>query len=249
MDGSVEVRPRYADPDMRVEQRDSATAQVVPAAAQTTLVASKGILTSMYENKMIVIIIILSILVIAFIAYVVYNKSDDDSGGSKVSVSTQGQPSQQSQNQPQQTPAPRAETAPVVPTAQPKVNKTAIAALLAKSKNGGKAPEPEALIQTQSATKAQSNEDTGSKTEEEIMHLMEDEPTDETNDSQDMREDVQEPDIEQETDPQQVQDETDDTQQTPANNNQKGMCVVLVPPGRQCRNKACSNGKCKRHGG
>jgi len=85
MSEQVEVRPRYADPDAVTKmQAAQAQAAVVTAAAETTSLPPvqpgvvRGLFTSMYDNKIIVLIIVIAIVIIGIVAYIILRKEDDD---------------------------------------------------------------------------------------------------------------------------------------------------------------------------
>lgn len=82
MDDSIEVKPRYMEPNAPGHYNHGPTADNVatpvnsaPGAVTTSTNISKGLFTSMYENKIIVLLIVVSIIIIGLLAYVVFNKS------------------------------------------------------------------------------------------------------------------------------------------------------------------------------
>jgi hypothetical protein len=71
MTDSIEVRPRYQDPDIRINiPAEQEKIDDIPPPP------TKGLFTSMYENKIIVLIIIITIIIIGIIAYVIYRKDE-----------------------------------------------------------------------------------------------------------------------------------------------------------------------------
>ncbi len=146
----ISVKPRYTDPDAIGHVDDQFTAR--PSAITADNPISRGILTSLYDNKLIVLFIIVIILVIGFLAYVVWRRPEEEPPKKK--------------KQPVVTPQ-VAEVPPVVPPSavtppvtggtdqnDPKsMNKTEMLKLLARTR----APVP-----------------TSTKNDDEIMQLMED---------------------------------------------------------------------------
>ena len=211
MADSVEVRPRYKDPDvMQQEMQTDRPAQSESAISAATSV-TKGIFTSMYENKIIVLIIIIVIIIIGIIAYIVYRKPEELTDKPKPTVKSPESMQTVKTEQPVQTD-----------------EKANLLNLLARSKKQDiKVEEPVV-----------------SKTTDEIMQLMEDNPIIEITEDNIEQSD---PEVEDESDTIDENHLIDDTSDDTINKN--GLCNTIVPPGRQCRNKARTNGKCQRHSG
>lgn len=90
----VPIRPRYHDPDLpsgpplvsgvvntpiaAVNSRADTIPTVAAVAAPTAPVEQKGLLTSVYENKIFVLIIVVIIIIIALAAYVIFKKDDSE---------------------------------------------------------------------------------------------------------------------------------------------------------------------------
>lgn len=232
---SVEVRPRYIEPDAPHVETTPVIAP--PAPVSPAVSAARGIFTSMYENKIIVLIIVIVIIIIGIIAYVVYRKPEDDSDkpNSKLPAPTPNPPPNPTPN-PVDAPTEKP-TEPSQSTAAPKMDKNNLRTLLARSK-GGAQPAPIAVVE----------ESQGSKTDTEIMQLMEDdEDICDDHDDQDIPSEDLSADEEASID-----DTADDAESTGDDlsgsaNSQSASCSQMLPIGRQCRVKAVRNGKCKRH--
>lgn len=73
---AVAVAPRFPDPDARVDKQK----EIAPVAVGSMAIdpVNKGLFTSMYDNKIIVIIIVVAILVIGTLAYFIWYKDDGE---------------------------------------------------------------------------------------------------------------------------------------------------------------------------
>ncbi len=209
---------------------------------------SKGWFTNMYENKLIIMFIVLSIILIAFVAYFVLRKPDENpvdkpkktkNGGDTGQAGTPTQPvgtnlaqhtqhtqqpmQQTTQVQTNQVQTNQVQTTPAqqpmqqaTQTQQPKKN---LGNLLERSRNVTVDKKPAAATVI-----------TGSKTEEEIMQLMESD---------------QEEDVDEELD--EELDELDEEEPPkPAPDLQ---CTTTLKSGQRCKLKVRNNGKCTKHGG
>ena len=118
MAGSIEVKPRFFEPDAPTQNK----------IADTTLSAPiGGLFTSVYENKIIVFIIVIIIIIIAICAYIFCRKTDDETKKSTPRAAPATPPT---------VPPPAAtEPEPAPPPAEPAANKTELVNLLARSKN------------------------------------------------------------------------------------------------------------------
>jgi hypothetical protein len=246
MADSIEVRPRYTEPGAQrvdvpeiCEQTPAAQTQ---SPAPTVTATARGLFTSMYENKIIVLIIVIAILIIGVIAYIILRKPDEPAP-----------PNDNSKLKTAGASTPAAETTTVAPATKPsaKMDKSNLVSLLAKSKGASAKsaqpdPEPE-----QPPAEVQSPADDGAKSEDEIMQLMEDEAADESagdvetpsTDSSDAS--TSEPSASDES----LETDADDSQNTSEVKTQSVFCSTILPMGRQCRNKANNSGKCQRHQG
>lgn len=234
MTDSVEVRPRYKEPDAPLADTDILPQQVSPAVntpAAVTSVPTRGLFTSMYENKIIVLIIVIVIIIIGIIAYVIYRKPEDESDKVKPATDKTGGV----QNQQPPAAAQKHEAAPEQSRAGVKMNKNNLVNLLARSKNSPAQPPQEV---------SEDEEPVMSKTDEEIMQLMEDQESDDEDDQN-----VAGADTDVESAPVEAQQSPPNEQTILATEGQVGLCTAVVPPGRNCRNRARNNGKCPRHGG
>lgn len=261
---SVEVRPRFQEPDapstpapvqQQIVNQPADTSQV----AAPVVPAAKGLFTSMYENKIIVLIIVVAIVIIGIIAYVIYRKPEEEPDKSKSAPkggAAQGENTQAQNNNPQQpvqnnNPTPAAQNTqnntptqsdqtnnpnppPPKSTALPKtqngkMDRNNIMNLLERSKNGT-AAKPAPVTQPQNV-----------KSEDEIMQLMEDEEEQNGDEPEENTNENEEP----ENPPAQ------ESNLQPTNSNAQGSpyCNFVLPTRRTCRNKVKSNGKCHLHGG
>jgi hypothetical protein len=161
---AVEVVPRFTDPDAPVYDRPVDTVATPPPAGTS---ATRGLFTSLYENKFIVAFIIVAVLCIGFLAYVVFRKPEGPpviTGGSPppgpapqtsppAAAATPATPQTSPPETPSETPAPK--------------SKKNIPELLARAK--AKAAPPPAETPT-----APPPEPVQMIAEDEIMQLMED---------------------------------------------------------------------------
>lgn len=200
----MEVRPRFQEPDApRVPEPVHAAPQAADAAQMAIPAAggnqstTRGLFTSVYENKIIVLIIVVAIIIIGIIAYVIYRKpeEDPDKSGAKSNNGQNAQPTQSVQStQPDQSvqsaqsvqsvqsvqstqqPVQSAQSAQPVQSTQQKGtqskpvvrNKNDLLNLLERSKNNETKKAPQQQVPR------------NMKSEDEIMQLMEDENIDES---------------------------------------------------------------------
>lgn len=219
-DDVIEVKPRYG---IGYEQQQSA--QVAqPQPIQPTMVeqsAKAGILNSIYEYKLIILIIVIVIIIIAFVAYFIFRKTDepDKKSASVPNAMTTQQyqqmtPPPQMETTPQQPPQAVANPRPQPPPAQSEpAQPKNLTNLLERSRNMNHPPANPTV--------------TGSKTEDEIMQLMED--------------DV--PEQHQDTNSADDQEDTEEVIPEP----QQTSCSQMLPSGRLCKNRPKTNGKCPKH--
>jgi hypothetical protein len=241
MSEPVAVLPRYQDPDVKnVTQQHVAATNIQPI-VDLQSGPSKGILTSVYENKLIVLIIIIVILIISLVAYVIYRKEDPEKpkptnrkqsptrvGGGDDHVNGGNAIGAGTADDNIADPAPRTE-----PTREE------LLAMLAQGQNTQPAPvPPEVEPKPKNPPKAVQLDD-DSKTNDEIMQLMEDEPDDEEDPVFEAPSKEGEPETPLESE-QAPQGETTSTLDPTK-------CSEIVPPGRQCRNKHTKGDKCTRH--
>ncbi|SIP86089.1 Hypothetical protein PACV_376 [Pacmanvirus A23] len=281
MADSIEVKPRFKDPDILQHevQQNNAVNEEQSNKIEAAVSVTKGIFTSMYENKVIVIIVIIVIITIAIIVYVIFRKTDDETekpkptptqiqntapnvaGDTQQTQSTQStQPTQSTQQQTEQTQPTQQQTQ---STQQPEQTQQS------------QQNEKNKLMNLLARSKKQEEKPANSKSDDEIMQMMEDTPVAEVVESVETEE-VQQPTAEPSDNISQDETEsvnfvdslnmddttTNDSEQreliytlddTPqdeneqSSGNQNGLCSTLVPSGRQCRNKAKTNGKCQLH--
>lgn len=113
----LEVRPRYTDPDF-VAIDIPAAADSDPGASSTES-ATRGLFTSMYENKIIVFCIVLFIIIIGVVAWIVTRqKESGDSPSQKSGAAAE---------------VPRKTSTPPTTSTPPAPTKTNLESLLAKS--------------------------------------------------------------------------------------------------------------------
>jgi type IV secretory pathway VirB10-like protein len=205
----------------------------------------------MYENKIIVLIIVIAILIIGVIAYIILRKPDESSESPKLKSAGAPPPAETPSapgNEPAATPA-------SAPKPQARMDKSNLVNLLAKSKNAGSKPAQPESTQSQSETPDQApaeenkESDSGAKTEDEIMQLMEDEPADDTNAVDASANQSETSSQEQPADCDASDNTIGDSQDTSVAKSQSVFCTAMLPMGRQCRNKASNGGKCQRHQG
>ncbi|QYB17705.1 hypothetical protein PV-S19_0341 [Pacmanvirus S19] len=270
MADSIEVKPRFKDPDILQHevQQINASNEEQSNKIEAAVSVTKGIFTSMYENKVIVIIVIIVIITIAIIVYVIFRKTDDETEKPKPTptpapkVASDNQQPAQAEQQPAQTSQQPAQApqqpaqAPQQPAQTEQSEKNKLMNLLARSKKQEEKPA-------------------NSKSDDEIMEMMEDNPVSDNIEPNETEEKQQ---TATESNDSSGQDETElvnfvenlNTDDTVTNNseqqeliytlddtpqdeteqssgNQNGLCSTLVPSGRQCRNKAKTNGKCQLH--
>lgn len=172
MNESIQVKPRYREPDAPLLD-DLHNNLIYDKVAQPP--NNGSFMNTLYENKVIILIIIVIVIIIGIIAYFAYRKTDEPSK------------MQHQNNQPKSSETPLVKelskqsrenqlTGPPVISEQPtavlvtepvldKMNKSNIAALLSQSRN-------KVVRKTEEVTYV---DDSSSKSEEEILQLMEDE--------------------------------------------------------------------------
>ncbi len=163
MTDTIEVKPRYFEPE-------APNQQAAPAAV--ALAKSDGLFTSIYENRIIVFIIVATIIIIAFIAYVVYSRDP-------VEPKPGGYAAQQQAAAAQQTPQNQQQAAAAQQTPQ---NQQQAAAVQQNQQQPAQQPAKpannlEELLTRSRRVEAENNQSAqvmNMKSEEEIMHLMED---------------------------------------------------------------------------
>src|SRR6185437_1994376 len=77
MDEAVEIQPRY----VMDEPRDTAAQHSERQAPEQSTAA--GLLTSVYDNKFIVILIVVVIVIIAFVTYVIFKRPEVEPAATK----------------------------------------------------------------------------------------------------------------------------------------------------------------------
>ena len=234
MTDSVEVRPRFMDNDLQETPAPPPESQ-----SQAVATAARGLFTSMYENKIIVLIIIITIIVIAFVAYFVFRKESE--------VNTQqvyAPPKQPPQKtaQPEQTGG-----SPVGTVTEEIVNKPSHTELVKRS-------DPNALKEllnrsktasrpTESAPEEPSGEQ--SKTDTEIMELMEDNvvESEDVGSNSEGEESHDEPDLQIESN---EHNECNDGIASDFTIHEL-TCGAMLQSGRQCKNRVKAGGNCAKH--
>lgn len=217
MTESVEVRPRFTDNDMQESVAPPAESQT-----QAVATAARGLFTSMYENKIIVLIIIVTIIIIAFVAYFVFKKEPD---------------TQQVHNTKQAAPKPAAVEPTSNQTPEETVSKPTHNDLVKKA-------DPNALKELLNRSKTASRpvettEDditnSQSKTDSEVMDLMEDNNED-TN-------------VEDNEETHEESNESNEINESFSSETINGgsTCSAMLQSGRQCKNRAKTEGKCAKH--
>jgi len=266
----MEVRPRFQDPDVRVNispantaERDSPdhknnvgkptkNEELVPG---QTSKPTKGLFTSLQDNKMIVLIIVIVIIIIGILAYILFKK--DTNGKKKTPPSGGGAPQSSRQDLP-----PRMQQANVNPQNQQNVSHANPPAnlmqMLAKGR-GVQKQEETAQPQTQPP------QEQGVRTNDEIMQLMEDESEHKNTvaDTSDGSNESASSSFNNVTDTSAHEDNTgistsqieeysmDNTNMDNTANASptKPTCSQILTTGRKCRNIAGPNGKCRTHQG
>lgn len=241
MTEAVEIMPRFLDPDAPRKEEPLIPSLRSPPVTQPIGEhgsISKGILTSIYDNKLLVLIVVIVIIIIAVIAYIVFRKPDAEvtpknrikGGTAQATGTTQATPTgtTQATQQPaatQATPTGTAQANSTAPEQQPATpapepaDRTSLSALLDRSRNMNTPPAQQSVVNT------------NSKSEDEIMQLMEYVDTADTADDNVSQDDDVQP--------------TKQPEEVVVDN----LCTHIVPPGRRCRNPARTNGKCTRHAG
>lgn len=227
MDESVSVRPRFVEGEVQQVQ----VVQNVPQASE------KGIFTSLYENKIIILIIVISIVIIGIIAYMlIYNKTAEDCTSNPKSATCTTQKLQSNEQNLQNKKD-------VQPASSSKDDKRKLMTLYSKVKEDGIGDENNTQTvenstiynQASQSNVNQQTHNTEDKTDDEIMQLMED--------LHDEVEETEKTVIEQPAEEGSMSDGAHST------GGQDNMCSATVSSGRACRNRARSGGKCQRHGG
>ena len=235
------VKPRITAPDMLpAGPVTPAPAPPPPPAAPGVM---RGLFTSMYENKVIVLIIIAVIVIIGFFAYVMMRNPDADE---RPRARQRGEPTTAPTTAPPAVAAPTAVAAapaaaqpppPVAATAPAAAQPAAPPAAVAAQAAAQPAAAPRSNL-AELYTKSKQAEArlaqappvvANTKSDEEIRALMEDDEV--------------------ATEPAAaitgaVADSVDGTVDTVPT-----QCDALLKSGKQCRNRPRSNGKCQVHGG
>ncbi len=189
MNDTIEVKPRYFEPEASNQQMlAQQTVAVGAASPSASLAKTEGLFTSIYENRIIVLIIVVVIIVVAFIAYVVYSR---DPAEPKPAAQQSAQSSQAAAQQSDQT-APQSAQQPVQTTqaaVQPTQQSTQTNQTTAQQSGQSTTQQPtqltppkpannlEELLSRSRHVEAESMQNAqvmNMKSEEEIMHLMED---------------------------------------------------------------------------
>lgn len=197
---------------------------------QLTTQSAPGWFTSIYDNKLIVLIIFITIILIGIIAYVVFRKPDEESSKAQVK-SKENKENKDKENKDNKEGGKENNTeqqktnTQSKPNTQKKTSTDQLKDILGRSKGTQQTIPPPA------------------KTEDEILQLMEDENGEEVVD--DVENDVAENEV---TDSQQEAQEPI-TQQNPTSAQVNDQCTMIGQHGKRCRNGAKTNGRCRRHGG
>jgi hypothetical protein len=241
MTESVEVRPRFMDSDLQ-----ESPAPPVESQTQAVATAARGLFTSMYENKIIVLIIIITIIVIAFVAYFVFRK-DPETNTQQVYTNHPKQIDQKpaqvepTGGAPSQSPAEETAGKPSHTELVKKADPAALKELLNRSKTASRPTE----------NVGEETTITQSKTDSEVMELMEDDDQNdnvaETEDFGGRAETQDESELNSESDNE--NNETVDENIALDFTDSGSTCSAMLQSGRQCKNRVKAGGKCAKHSG
>jgi hypothetical protein len=162
MDDPLEIKPRFHEPDAPIQQNNQPQGYSL----------SNGLFTSLYDNKIIVLMIIIVIIIIGIGAYIIYRKPDPEpvKNNKKPSNAQNTQSAAQNTSSTAQTSAqPNPKTADSVAT-ESQNNRADLLKLLEKTKQNN----TEQPVTANKTTKSDS----------EIMQLMEDTSNDTKKDSE-----------------------------------------------------------------
>lgn len=252
----VPIRPRFQENE--VDNVLVATPSVAPVqnlqVNPPPVPQSKGLFTSAYDNKLIVLIIVIVIIIIALVAYVIYRKEESEVPKPRprrnnyqqdnIAKSGEGNSDRGGAGEEKSTAVVAENTDKQTTTHVQDINQENLKNLLARGRATVASVSDDSKIQTK-------EEYDDEKTETEILHLMEDDINNQldndNNDGDNTHEDANAGTLVTPADnPTEENSLVTPADQASTSNLDPNKCSVLVK-GVQCKNRVTVNGKCRVH--